>query len=324
MTLERLALSRSTSDRAAHRRADPGLLDRLLGDPRTAVLVLDGGRAPLVGVPAEPRLDLLDPAAAVSRRDPGEAVAVFLGQNDAGRACVLLAYPGERPAPAGSPAARTVTGPDADGRHWADLRAVGDLLDDSDAGLLTCAVAAANWHARHPRCTRCGAATVPAQAGWARTCEGCGAEHYPRTDPAVIMAVVDAGGRILLGRERSWPPGRFSTLAGFVEPGESLEAAVRREVFEESGVEVGEVTYRGSQPWPFPSSLMVAFRADATSTEIRVDGQELVQANWWSREELALDVATGELLLPPRVSVSRRLVEDWYGARLTDAGLDWP
>jgi NAD+ diphosphatase len=137
------------------------------------------------------------------------------------------------------------------------------------------------------------------------------------------MAVVDGNDRILLGRQASWAPRRFSTLAGFVEPGESLEAAVRREVTEEAGVVVGAVHYRGSQPWPFPSSLMLGFRAQAVSTEIAVDGVELAQARWWTREELGLDLATEELVLPPRTSIARLLIEDWYGSSLSDAGTAW-
>jgi len=139
----------------------------------------------------------------------------------------------------------------------------------------------------------------------------------------VIMAITDDAGRILLGRQVRWPEKRYSCLAGFVEPGESLEAAVRREAWEEAGVVVGEVEYRGSQPWPFPASLMLGFRARAVSTEITVDGEELASAHWWTREELGLDVATGELLLPPAVSIARRLVEDWYGGPLSDGGDVW-
>lgn len=200
---------------------------------------------------------------------------------------------------------------------------VGHVLDDTDVGLLTCGVALANWHTGHARCPRCGAATEPILAGWARSCPSCGVEHFPRTDPAVIMAVVDRADRILLGRQTGWPEKRFSTLAGFVEPGESLEAAVRREVAEEAGIVVGDVVYRGSQPWPFPSSLMVGFRASALSTEITVDGAELARARWWTREEMALDLDTGELVLPPAVSIARRLIEDWYGSPLPDEGGPW-
>ena len=211
----------------------------------------------------------------------------------------------------------------APGERLATLREVGALLDDTDTGLLTTAVALANWHDSHPRCSRCGEPTLVSAAGWSRTCPACGGEHHPRTDPAVIMAVVDDAERILLGHQTVWPPRRFSTLAGFVEPGESLEDAVRREVHEETAVRVGEVVYQGSQPWPFPSSLMLAFTARAETTEISVDGDELAQARWWSREELGLDVATEELLLPPPVSVARRLIEQWYGGPIRDGGGAW-
>jgi NAD+ diphosphatase len=219
------------------------------------------------------------------------------------------APPPQRPAPAGG--------------RWVGLREVGTLLDGTGAGLLTTGVALTNWHSTHPRCARCGEPTEPAASGWSRRCPACGAEHYPRTDPAVIMSVIDDADRILLGRQAAWPPKRYSTLAGFVEPGESLEAAVRREVFEEAGIRVGDVTYSGSQPWPFPSSLMLGFRARATSTDIQVDGEELAHARWWSRDELAADVASGELLLPPGVSIARRLIEQWYGGPLVGAGEAW-
>lgn len=321
MTLSRLALSRSTLDRAAHRRTEPDLVDRLLHDPATVVLVLDGERA-AVHDGAQPRLALVPPADALRLHDPAGATVAFLGNDAAGHAHVMVALPATAP-PEGRLEGPAADPPTPEGTHWAGLRAVGHLLDDTDAGVMTCAVALANWHAIHGRCARCGAATRAVQAGWARGCPQCGAEHYPRTDPAVIMAIVDADDRILLGRQVRWPEKRFSTLAGFVEPGESLEAAVRREVKEEAGVVVGDVRYQGSQPWPFPSSLMLGFRGAARTTEIVVDGAELSQAQWWSREELALDVATGELLLPPRVSIARRLVEDWYGGPISDSTGTW-
>ena len=184
-------------------------------------------------------------------------------------------------------------------------------------------VAVANWHASHPRCARCGQPTEVIQSGWARQCPACGAEHFPRTDPAVIMSVIDDAGRILLGHQSRWPDRRFSTLAGFVEPGESLEGAVRREVFEESGIHVTDVTYMGCQPWPFPSSLMLGFRARAGSTQVQVDGEELADARWWTRDQLADDVAAREVLLPPRVSIARRLIEDWFGGPILDAAEAW-
>ncbi len=311
MTLQRLALSASALDRAAHRRADPALLGRLLADPETAVVVMSGDLAAVQASDDAPGLVLLSPHQALSAI--GEPVlAVFLADDGSGRAHVLLAAAaGDDPplAPVGA--------------RWAGLREVGALLDDTGAGLLTAAVALVNWHRVHPRCSRCGENTDVVAAGWARRCPACDAEHFPRTDPAVIMAVVDHDDRILLGRQASWPPRRFSTLAGFVEPGESLEASVRREVLEESGVIVGQVEYRGSQPWPFPSSLMLGFRAHATTTDVTVDGDELVQARWWTREQLAADVAGGEVLLSPRLSISRWLVEDWFGAALPDSAEAW-
>jgi NAD+ diphosphatase len=328
--LDGLALSRAAVDRSAHRRTEPGLLEGLLADDATAVLVLAGDRL-LVEIEGDgvPEVALLAPPALPTRL-PAAAAALFLGEDDAGRSYLALALPAEAPeaddlAPRGSAEAS----PAADGAspgsgplRWAGLREVGALLDDAGAGLFTAALALANWHATHTHCARCGTPTRIVQAGWARSCPHCGAEHYPRTDPAVIMAVVDDADRILLGRQAIWPPKRYSTLAGFVEPGESLEAAVRREVAEEARVEIGEVEYRGSQPWPFPSSLMLGFRAHALTTGAEADGVELVSARWWTRGELAADIARRELRLPPRVSIARRLIEDWYGGPIDDDA-DW-
>ncbi len=302
--LDQPSLSRSTLDRAAHRRFEPDLLAALLRQAGTLVLELDGDRAPVLDSGAGIRL-ALRPAPRV-RTEP-DALVVFLGQSPDGDARLLVVGPG-------------TIGP---GERLATLREVGAVLDDTDAGLFTAALSLANWHAGHPRCSRCGEPTVVASAGWSRRCTACPAEHHPRTDPAVIMAVVDSEDRILLGHQGAWPPRRFSTLAGFVEPGESLEQAVRREVAEESGVQVGRVVYRGSQPWPFPSSLMLGFTGYARTTQITVDGAELAQARWWSREELSLDVATEELLLPPAVSIARRLIEQWFGGPIRDGGGHW-
>ncbi len=151
-----------------------------------------------------------------------------------------------------------------------------------------------------------------------RECPTCRAAHFPRTDPAVIMLVTDADERALLGHQPRWPEGRFSTLAGFVEPGEPLEAAVRREVAEEVGIVVGEVTYAGSQPWPFPSSLMLGFFASAHTTDIGVDGVEIASARWFTRGQLAEAIAAGDVGLPGSLSISRWLIETWYGGALPD------
>jgi NAD+ diphosphatase len=154
-------------------------------------------------------------------------------------------------------------------------------------------------------------------AGHVRQCPSCGTHHFPRTDPAVIMLITDGEDRALLGRQSVWPPNRFSPLGGFVEPGESLPDAVRREVMEEVGVEVGEVTYAGSQPWPFPSSLMLGFFGTALTHDIRVDGNEIEEARWFTREEMTEMSAKSELLLPPLVSISRWLVNEWHGGEIS-------
>lgn len=188
------------------------------------------------------------------------------------------------------------------------LREVGAVLDDRDAGLLVHAVGLRNWHATHPRCPRCGAPTRAGQGGAVRVCDEDGSLHFPRTDPAVIVLVTDGADRCVLGRQPVWPPGRYSTLAGFVEPGESAEQAVVREIAEESGLAVREVVYRGSQPWPFPSSLMLGFRAvcDATAVPVTSDG-ELEDVRWFTRDELR----SGSAVLPPEVSIAHALLSEW-------------
>lgn len=208
--------------------------------------------------------------------------------------------------------------PDPDG--WVSLREVGADLDDVEAGLLTTATALHGWHRAHRHCPRCGQATDVVQAGWVRRCPRDGSEHYPRTDPAVIMAVVDDEDRLLLGTGQPWPEGRVSVLAGFVEAGETLEAAVAREVQEEVGVEVVDVQYRGNQPWPFPASLMLGFRARAVTTDLTVDPTELRSAAWYTREELRAGVVDGSRTLPPRVSIARVLVEEWFGGPIPGPG----
>jgi len=202
------------------------------------------------------------------------------------------------------------------GVQFGHLRDIGDRLHDRDAGLATSAVALTEWHQRNPRCPHCGEATEIIDGGWVRRCSTEDSLHYPRTDAAVIMAVTDEEDRILLGHAAHWPTGRFSTLAGYVEPGEPLEEAVVREVAEETSIVVGEATYRGSQPWPFPCSLMMGFRAQVrpgTGTEVRVDGEELTEARFFTREQLLAQVQDGRVRLPMRSSIARALIEEWYG-----------
>jgi NAD+ diphosphatase len=203
------------------------------------------------------------------------------------------------------------------GLRPADLREAAALLNDRDAGLFTHAVALANWHATHTHCPRCGTPTVTVAAGHAQRCPVDGSEHFPRIDPAVIMLVTDPDDRCLLARNRRWPERRVSILAGFVEPGESAEQAVAREVGEETGITVARVRYVGSQPWPMPQSLMLGFRASASGDlELRVDDDEIAEAHWFSRDELRSALASREILLPPPVSIAHRLIESWYGEEL--------
>lgn len=203
--------------------------------------------------------------------------------------------------------------------RFADLREHGAVLPEDEAALLAYARGMVYWHARHKHCGVCGRRTAQADGGHMRICTDreCGASHFPRVDPAIIVLVV-SGERCLLGRQPSWPAGRYSTLAGFVEPGESLEDAVRREIREEVGIDVSEIVYHSSQPWPFPSSLMLGFTAIALTERIRIDGNELEDARWFTRQEL-LDEPS---CLPRNISISRRLIEEWlFHADATHAGL---
>jgi NAD+ diphosphatase len=204
----------------------------------------------------------------------------------------------------------------ADGEGRDDLVAVREIapqLAQDEGGLIAYAASLLNWHRRHGFCSVCGAASEVREAGLLRVCPACGAEHHPRTDPVVIMLVIHRErDRVLLGRQPSWPPGRYSALAGFVEPGESLEDAVAREVLEESGVEVTGARYVSSQPWPFPSSLMLGFEAFYVGGEVAAADGELDDARWFTRAELA-DAAgeRGSLRLPPPLAIARRLIDRW-------------
>jgi len=298
-TLHDLSLARGTLNRDGLRRRDPDLLPFLLKDPLTRVVELVGGRAQVVESGHDCALLLRSPRERDSHR-----LAVFLGQDSQG-----TAYVGVVGAADGEQDDQDAAGKAA----WRTLREVGVLLSDRDAGLFVTVLGLANWHASHTHCPMCGATTEPDQAGWIRRCTRDGSEHYPRTDPAVIMAVTDPADRLLLARSPHWPLGRLSVLAGFVEPGESLEAAVAREVFEEVGLVVGQVRYLGNQPWPFPSSLMVGFTARAVDVALHLDEEEIVQAVWVSREDLREMVLAGTFVLSPSVSIARRMIERWYG-----------
>lgn len=284
-----IALSARSHERIGGRRTDAAWLAEKWADPATRVLVLAGGRFPLA-----------DDGTAVRWLPPAEAPEgdrLLLGERDGTVHFVVLT--------------RGFRAPD----DWGMLRSHGPALSSTDAGLVVQAQALAEWHRSHRFCPRCGGGLVVSGSGYVLTCESCRRQQFPRTDPAVIMLVTD-GERALLGRQAAWPPGRFSTLAGFVDPGESLEQAVAREVMEEVGVEVAEVSYFGNQPWPFPSSLMVGFFARAVTTEIAVDGDEIEAARWFTRNEMQEEAAAGTLVLPGGISISRSLIEAWYGGPL--------
>lgn len=203
------------------------------------------------------------------------------------------------------------------------VRVLAPLIEPAHLSLAIHAVAMGRWLQSTPFCPRCGGATQIRAAGHVRHCEQCGVDHFPRTDPAVIMAITHKD-RLLLARNAAWPEARFSTLAGFVEPGESLEDAVRREVAEEVGVDVATVTYGGSQPWPFPASLMLGFFGEAASPDITVDHDEIAEARWFTRDEVREGAANGTLVLPPSgVSISTWLIETWLaGSTATGGAID--
>ena len=196
----------------------------------------------------------------------------------------------------------------------ASLRELGATLDEFHLGISMHAIALSNWHRSHPHCSQCGAETTSTLGGSVRVCVKDQSQHHPRTDSAVIVLVKDKDDRILLGHQPIWPDGRFSTFAGFLEPGETFEQCVEREVFEESGVKINEIKYLGSQPWPFPASIMIAFSAvvDNPSTA-KADGVEITEVRWFSREDLKKSIADGSLLLPPTISVARKMIAMWFG-----------
>jgi NAD+ diphosphatase len=284
-----IALSQRTHERVGERRTDEAWLVDTWAESSTRVLPLAGTRFPVT----EDRTAL----AWRATDDVPDGLVLFLGVQ-------------------GGVAHFAVQLEDAAAEDdWTVLRGALQTLNREDAGLAVHAVAIAEWHRSHRFCPRCGGELVSGAAGHVLTCASCGKQQFPRTDPAVIMLVTD-GDRALLGRQEAWPQGRYSTLAGFVEPGESLEDAVRREVAEEVGVRVGKVTYFGNQPWPFPASLMVGFFARAETTEIAVDADEIEAARWFTRDQMRAEAEDGTLELPGGISISRSLVEAWYGGPL--------
>ena len=302
--LSTLILARGTLDRAAQFRADDAWQGARRAMPSSQVMWVCEGTSPMLVTDASATL-ILTPANEV------DAEMTFLGL-DGDDVAYFAAHVDDHQEARVDPNAL-----------WKNLRAVGALLDDRDAGVMVTAVAIDNWMRTHRHCPRCGGDTRISNAGWSRVCLTDGTDHFPRTDPAIIVLVTDADDRALLGRQAVWQEGFFSTLAGFVESGESAEAALRREVFEESGVTIStdpaDIVYLGSQPWPFPCSLMLGYHAKAIDPTINVDGSEIVEAMWISRAELLAACEKGEVRLPPSISIARKLIERWYGGVLPES-----
>jgi len=287
--LRNVPLTSAGFDRRADLRAGEDLLTQALADPATRVLPVAHGFAPGHREALSAGLEWRSPAAG----DEGES-AVYLGQAN-GRAHLALLLPPSRAA-----------------ESWLSLRTDGAWLNALDGEALATATALGNWHAAHRHCPRCGTQTTPANAGWTRRCPADASEHFPRTDPAVIMAVLDPDDRLLLARHPSWPAGRLSVLAGFVEPGESLAMAVAREVHEEVGVVCRDIRYLGDQPWPFPASLMLGFEARTDDPTLHVDGTEIAEAHWVTRAEYRHKIESGAWAGGgTSLSISRRLILRW-------------
>lgn len=282
----------------------------MLADPAARAVVLHDNRALLAG----PNELALLPAAFVEHVD-----AFYLGRSLSDADDLPLGAPVVALLVDDAQAA-ALSGPVPADEAWGDLRRLGHKFATRDAGLFTQALALANWHAAYGYSPRSGAATQSAAAGWTRV-DPDGREVFPRTDAAIIVGVTDAADRLLLGSNAMWEPNRFSLLAGFVEPGESLESAVIREVHEESGLVVADPVYLGSQPWPFPASLMIGFRAqvpDDQPTAGTPDGEEIIALRWFTRDELSDAAGSGEIILPGPTSIARAIVEDWFGDELDD------
>lgn len=318
---ESVTFGGSGLDRAHHLRADDGARSLLSTAPGARCLALWRGKPLMCGpkdAPALARLPMDHPALAAEK-----GVVLFLGRDgdDGIWAEDLSAWEPDQADLAAigaflDPTEQHHPALPADHR-FVELRAAMAGLTPRDAELAATARALMAWHDTHGFCARCGARSVPAMGGWQRDCAACGAHHFPRTDPVVIMLITH-GNDVLLGRSPGWPPGMHSLLAGFIEPGETIEAAVRREVWEESGIRVGTVSYLASQPWPFPASLMLGCRGDATSRDITVDPAELESALWVSRERLARVMAGADAAIaaPRAGSIAHFLMENWLADRL--------
>ncbi|MCK2036290.1 NAD(+) diphosphatase [Microbacterium sp. SSW1-49] len=292
-----MTIRRSSLDRAAELREESGVLDRLRSDTETRTIVVRDGRVRVVD----------SALLRVSPNDVGEATWALLGRDDDGAPLLLAAVPPETES--------VDTAPD---EIWLGLRDLGGRIDAGETELLVEAIAVAGWLRDAQFCPTCGGGTELRQAGWSRRCLSCGREHFPRTDPAVIVAVESADGeRLLLGANANWRGRMYSCFAGFAEAGESLESTVHREIEEESGVRLAELRYVSSQPWPFPRSLMIGFRAVVDDeSAARADGEEIIDVRWFTREEIRTALlGDGPVGLPGPASIARALIVDWLEDR---------
>lgn len=314
-------------ERAGLRRRDMAWVATRIDDPATVFVPVWRNQSLVIEIDgAEPRAGLMAGevlAGLALPADGAEALlahgaAVFLGIiDDRPYFAIDLSHHADAPVEALRSPILQAAGLDGGNLRFADLRQLAGRLDRHEGALLAFARAMCTWHSRHRFCGLCGSPTKSEEAGFMRRCTdpACAAMHFPRTDPAVIM-LVTYGERALMGRNKNFVPGMYSTLAGFVEPGESLEDAVAREVFEETGIKVGAVIYHSSQPWPFPANIMLGFHAEAETTEIAVDYGELEDARWFERQWIKDHVDDDSFRLPRRDSIARRLVEDWLYDRV--------
>jgi NAD+ diphosphatase len=308
-------------DRGSAARTKPGMLADLVRSGGARAMLLSGRQA-LINADALVLLDAAELAAHLQDTAYAPEQLVYLGSAlpggdlEAGTELVLFLLPQQFEVQAEEFEAH-IAGIPA-GAQWAGFRDVAARLNPTDTALFIEASAIANWHATHTHCPRCGTPTQPEAGGWVRRCPADSSEHYPRTDPAIIVTVVGADDRLLLGGGGPLDARNYSTLAGFVEPGESLEQAVVREIGEEVGVRVTASQYLGSQPWPFPASLMLGFTATTSDTEATPDGVEVTRARWFSRSELQDAVLSGEIVISSRLSIARALIEHWYGGVIKD------
>ena len=316
---EEVTFGGSGLDRAAELRGQDEVLQAARRDPSSECLLLWRGFLLMAGENALARLPMDHPVLQGREKQP-----IFLGREDTG---LIFAQdisewsPPDAPMDAGPGRPQKAPLPHhpevEDAFHFSDLRGVMGRLNPRDAELAATARALFSWHSTHQFCSKCGRPSRVSMAGWQRSCDSCGAQHFPRTDPVVIMLITH-GNSVLLGRSHGWPEGMYSLLAGFVEPGETLEAAVRREVLEESGISVGPVSYLASQPWAFPNSLMFGCHGEATGRDITLDPVELEAAQWVSREDM-VDVLAGTHpdIRPLRQgAIAEFLIRNWVAGTL--------